>query len=84
MACSLITWRTGGLEAAVVLHAVNNTLIVAVAAFLTSEMVIDRGAGSGGAVMLIPGVMMALVTAAVWVWSRRRNVPRAVDPRLTA
>lgn len=81
VACSLITWRTGGLEAAVVLHAVNNTVIFGLSAFLTSEVVIDRSAGSGGAMVLVPGAMMALVTMAIWVWSRRRDVPRAADPR---
>ncbi|WP_114558222.1 CPBP family intramembrane glutamic endopeptidase [Desertihabitans aurantiacus] len=80
LACSLVTWRTGGVEAAVVLHAVNNTTLFAVAAFLTSEIVIDRSAGTGGPIMLVPLAVMALTTAGIWVWSRRRGLATAADP----
>ncbi len=81
LACTVLVWRTGGLEAAVVLHAVNNATLFAVSSFFTTEMVIDRSAGNGGAVMLIPAVMIALATVAISLWARRREVVRAVDPQ---
>ncbi|MVA74990.1 CPBP family intramembrane metalloprotease [Auraticoccus sp. F435] len=81
LACTVLVWRTGGLEAAVVLHAVNNTTLFGLSAFVTSEVVIDRSAGSGGAMMLIPAAMIALTTAALWWWSHRAGTARAADPQ---
>ncbi|WP_114558223.1 CPBP family intramembrane glutamic endopeptidase [Desertihabitans aurantiacus] len=79
-ACTLLTWRTGGIEAAVVLHAVNNSTLFMVASFLTGEFVLDRSVGAGGPALLIPMVLMTLTTAGVWLWARRRRLPVAADP----
>ncbi|WP_114558224.1 CPBP family intramembrane glutamic endopeptidase [Desertihabitans aurantiacus] len=79
-AFTLITWRTGGIEAAVVLHAVNNSITFMVASFLTGEFVLDRSAGSGGAIILIPIVLVSLTTAGVWLWARRKGLPLTADP----
>ena len=79
LACAVITWRTGGIEGAVVLHAVNNTIIFLVASFFSSEVTIDRSSGHGEVMM--PGALLMLLTAAgVWLWARRRGVVRSTEP----
>ncbi|MBR8745357.1 CPBP family intramembrane glutamic endopeptidase [Nocardiopsis sp. MG754419] len=77
---ALITWRTGGLELAVVVHAVNNTL-----AFLLSltmhtdfEEGMERTVGAGSAVMLLPCVLLVGITAVVWF--RTRDTGPATTP----
>lgn len=74
---ALITWRTGGLELAVVIHAVNNTI-----AFLFSLVThtdftegMDRSTGAGSPIMLVPCVLLAVITAVVWMRSRRTEPP---------
>lgn len=74
---ALITWRTGGLELAVVIHAVNNTI-----AFLFSLVThtdftegMDRSTGAGSPIMLVPCVLLAVITAVVWMRSRRTGPP---------
>jgi len=79
LACAVITWRTGGIEGAVVLHAVNNTILLLVASFFSSEVTIDRSSGHGEA--MVPGILlMVLATAGVWLWARRRGIARSADP----
>ncbi|MCM8555421.1 CPBP family intramembrane glutamic endopeptidase [Streptomyces sp. STCH 565 A] len=79
LACAVITWRTGGVEGAVVLHAVNNTILLLVASFFSSEVTIDRSSGHGEA--MVPGIFLMVLTAAgVWIWARRRGISRSVDP----
>ncbi|WP_193105916.1 CPBP family intramembrane glutamic endopeptidase [Brachybacterium sp. FME24] len=79
LACAVITWRTGGIEVAVVLHAVNNTILLMVASFFSSEITIDRSSGHGE--VMLPGTLLMLLTAAgVWLWARRRGIARAADP----
>lgn len=78
-ACAVITWRTGGIEGAVVLHAVNNTILFLVASFFSSEVTIDRSSGHGEA--MVPGIiLMVLAAAGVWLWAQRRAVARSADP----
>ncbi|ANY09400.1 abortive phage infection protein [Pseudonocardia sp. HH130630-07] len=74
---ALITWRTGGLEVTVVVHAVINTVSLAMAPLLR----IDLGAALGerstavvSAYQLVPTATVALITAVVW-WSTRRTGP---------
>src|ERR1700712_5493306 len=54
LAASAVVWLTGGLEAAIVLHAVNNVLV-----FLLAGLLGDGGAGvdSSGGVGLVPLVL---------------------------
>ncbi|MFR9727789.1 CPBP family intramembrane glutamic endopeptidase [Saccharopolyspora sp. MS10] len=79
LAFAVITWRTGGIEGAVVLHAMNNSVLLVVASFFSSEVNIDRSSGHGEA--MVPGIFLMVLTAAgIWLWARRRGVARSADP----
>ncbi|KOX16365.1 abortive phage infection protein [Nocardiopsis sp. NRRL B-16309] len=73
---ALITWRTGGLETAVVIHAVNNTIAFLTVVLLRSDPAawIDRSVGVGSALMLVPCALLIAVTAVVW-WRTRESGP---------
>lgn len=77
---ALITWRTGGLEIAVVWHAVNNTiaflLLIVSRGDLAESM--ERSVGAGSPAMLVPCVLMLVITAVVW-WRTRRSGPALTD-----
>lgn len=77
-ALAVITWRTGGLEAAVVLHAVNNAIafIVTVALRQDINAGLDRSVGVASAAMLIPCALLLAIAAIVW-WRTPRP---AVSP----
>lgn len=70
---ALITWRTGGLEVAIVIHAVNNTLAFLIAVITHSDLAagFDRSVGMGSAIMLVPCALLIAVTAVVWAATRR-------------
>ncbi|WDZ91293.1 CPBP family intramembrane glutamic endopeptidase [Nocardiopsis sp. HUAS JQ3] len=70
---ALITWRTGGLEIAVVIHAVNNTLAFLITTITHTDVMegMDRSMGAGSPVMLVPCVLLVAVTAVVWLRTRR-------------
>nr|BFF16657.1 hypothetical protein GCM10025730_01780 [Promicromonospora thailandica] len=74
-AFALITWRTGGLETTVVLHAANNVFALLLLAVLHTDLgaSADRSAGVGSVVYVIPVVLLAVVTAVIW----RRTRPAA-------
>ncbi|MGJ6969846.1 CPBP family intramembrane glutamic endopeptidase [Streptosporangium sp. G11] len=71
---ALITWRTGGIETSSVLHAANNVLVLllvlALQADLTTGAGMDRSAGIGSAVLLVPCALLAVITAVVWYRTR--------------
>jgi membrane protease YdiL (CAAX protease family) len=80
---ALITWRTGGIEIAVVVHAGYNTLsFVFEAAFRVdlATVATDRSAGAGSAAVLIPGAVV--VATALLVWLRTRRIGPARTPEL--
>lgn len=73
---AIITWRSGGLEIGIVVHAVNNTigflvLLVFHADFTAAN---DRSDGAGSAIMLLPCALHLVITAWVW-WMTRRTGP---------
>ncbi|GAB3701685.1 lysostaphin resistance A-like protein [Mariniluteicoccus flavus] len=78
--CAL-TWRTGGLEASSVLHAVNNVLAFTAAA-LTGHMSegFDRSAGQGSPVILISLLAGLVVLGLVELWHRRGPWLRVAAP----
>lgn len=79
---SVVTWRTGGLEAAVVTHSANN-LVMFGAAILTGQDLsnaLDRSDGSGGPAVLVPAAVLVIVTGAVCWWSSRRRPARVFGP----
>lgn len=74
---ALITWRTGGLEIAIVLHAVLNTATLVVAVALRVDLgsaLQDRSAGTGSPYLLVMAAAAVVITAVVW-WSTRRTGP---------
>ncbi|GIE30545.1 hypothetical protein Ait01nite_035900 [Actinoplanes italicus] len=79
---AVITWRTGGLEIAVMLHAVLNTFTFIVAAALRVDLgsaTQDRSAGVGTPYQLVPALAVIAITAVVW-WSTRKTGPLLVPP----
>lgn len=78
----LLTWRTGGLEAAVALHIVNNVIVLCLSilttglgdAFITPE---TTGTPVGTVISLVSYVV---VTAVIWWLAGRRGVARRSMP----
>jgi membrane protease YdiL (CAAX protease family) len=82
LAASAVVWLTGGLEGAIVLHAVNNVLIFVLAGALGEAVVTeDVPAGPGILYVLITVVSMAAYVALVGR-SRRRLGPEVLTPAL--
>nr|WP_221381548.1 CPBP family intramembrane glutamic endopeptidase [Actinoplanes polyasparticus] len=70
----LITWRTGGLEVAIVLHALWNTLGFVFSTAMRSDLnsvVTDRDAGTATAATLIPSALVLATVVVVWFTTRR-------------
>lgn len=80
---ALITWRSGGIEMAVVLHAVLNTVVFIGAALLRVDLgtvLQDRSAGVGSPYQLVPTLTVVVITAVVW-WRTRRTGPALTPAR---
>jgi CAAX protease family protein len=79
---SVVVWRTGGLEVAVVIHAVNNLCAFGVTILMGQNLdqSLDRSAGSAGPFMLVPMLMMAAVVALVWWLAGREGISRTFRP----
>lgn len=85
---SIITWRTGGLEIAIVLHALLNTLSFIAAFYLRIDFgaaIGDRSAGVGTPYQLVPALVLVVITGIIWWWTRESGPaltpPAAVQPR---
>ncbi|MEW1841151.1 type II CAAX endopeptidase family protein [Nonomuraea angiospora] len=70
---AIITWRSGGLEIGIVIHAVNNTIGFLILLVLHADFTAanDRSDGVGSAIMLLPCALHIAITA--WVWWQTRN-----------
>ena len=81
VAMSVVVWRTGGLEVAVLIHTINNLLlfVFAIASGQDLAASLERDADVGGPVMLIPLVVLALTVATVWWWTERKRVARGYE-----
>ncbi len=76
-AMAIITWRTGGLEVAVVLHAVYNVSALVLATTLHLDVGGDlgsRGEIVGTPANLVPSAALAIITAVIW-WTTRKSGP---------
>ncbi len=74
---AIITWRTGGLEIAIMLHAVLNTFSFIMAITLRVDLgsaLQDRSAGVGSPYQLVPAATVLAITAVVW-WCTRKSGP---------
>lgn len=79
VACGM-TWRTGGIEAAIAMHVVNNLLGEVLMPFTDISGIFDRQAGTADASVLI-GVAVTLVGWALVEWqARRAQVVRSSAP----
>jgi uncharacterized protein len=82
-ALAVITWRTGGLEIAVLLHAVLNTFTFLLALVLQVDLgtaTQDRSAGTGSPYLLIPTATVMAITAVVWWCTRKAGPARTTSP----
>ena len=73
---SWATWRTGGLEAAIAIHAVHNTVSMALLPFVDFSEMFNREAGVGDVTVLIPMALL-LVGAGIVEFLARRRKPAA-------
>ncbi|POX58491.1 CPBP family intramembrane metalloprotease domain-containing protein [Streptomyces sp. Ru62] len=77
VAAGWLTWRTGGLEASIALHTVNNLLAFGVSAAVVDGLTSDETAADASWQLVVFDVLsIALYTAAVAWWLRRRPLDR--------
>jgi membrane protease YdiL (CAAX protease family) len=79
VAASILVWLTGGLEAAIALHTVNNFVAFGFATLTgTLQDSLTSTEAPAGSVVLDLAVL-TLFTAGVWMWTRRRPVRTRSD-----
>ncbi|WP_201778159.1 CPBP family intramembrane glutamic endopeptidase [Mycolicibacterium chubuense] len=74
---AIVTWRTGGLEVAVVLHGVYNLAFLVLGTTLHLDIgaqLANRGDAVGSAANLVPSAALVVITATVW-WMTRKSGP---------
>lgn len=71
--CSILVWRTGGLEAAVAFHVANNLFGEAVLPFTDLSRVFERGAGAAGPEALLPLTLVVATMAVMLKYARIRR-----------
>lgn len=77
IAAGYLAWRTGGLEAAIALHVVNNSVIFA----LGSVGLVDVSASESNLPSLIASIITTLIFVAVVVWlANKNNIERRSTP----
>ncbi|MFF7373599.1 CPBP family intramembrane glutamic endopeptidase [Streptomyces tricolor] len=77
VAAGWLTWRTGGLEASIALHTVNNLFAFGVSAAVVDGLNSDETAADANwQVVALDVLSIALYTAAVAWWLRRRRLDR--------
>ncbi|WP_371029799.1 lysostaphin resistance A-like protein [Pseudoclavibacter sp. JSM 162008] len=76
---------TGGLESAVLIHSANNVMLF-IPAVLTGQLSegIDRSAGAGGPIMLLPAAFLAIVAAFVIWRAKKDGIETTTAPLVTA
>jgi membrane protease YdiL (CAAX protease family) len=75
LAASAVVWLTGGLEAAIVLHAVNNVIVFVLAGALGEEPASEAPPGGLGLVFLLLSLLAMGAYVALVARSRRRLRP---------
>lgn len=76
---SWITWRTGGLEAAVAFHIVNNMLAFAIVPFQDVADLFDRSAGTAGPIVLTQLTASVILLLILSWMAGRRNLQRVAS-----
>ena len=74
----LLTWRTGGLEAAVALHIVNNVIVLILSILTTGlqDAFITTDTTSDPVTTVISFVSLSITTAAIWWLAGKRGIAR--------
>lgn len=81
---SVMVWRTGGLEAALALHIVNNLVAEVAFPFMDISDIFDRSAGVAGPAVLIDIAVMVTGTVIVLLLAKRMGLQReGADPTLS-
>lgn len=82
---SLVTWRTGGLEVAIVIHTVNNMVAFGIGILSGQDLsnLLDRSDGTGGPAVLVPMGMLIAIVAGVWFWAGHSKVQRTFEPSVS-
>jgi membrane protease YdiL (CAAX protease family) len=73
-----MAWRTGGLEAGIALHVVNNVIAMAVLPFSDFSGIFNRQAGSANSMDVLPLAAVMLASMGLVEWQVRRRKPVAV------
>ena len=79
VAC-VLTWRTGGLEAAIALHVVNNLLSLAWVPFTGVDGLFDREAGAGSPLVLTHLAVVTIVAAGMWWMAAQAKLSKSASP----
>ena len=82
-AASLLVWRTGGLEAGIALHLVNNLTSMAFLPFTDLSGIFNREAGTGSPLVLIQVAPIALVVLAYLNQAKRLGLRDETAPGFT-
>lgn len=78
-----LTWRTGGLEAAIAMHTANNILGLAFVPFQEWGGLFDRSVGTGGPIVLVQLVMLVVAGVVIELLARRRGLATTSAPGAT-
>lgn len=81
---SVLVWRTGGLEAAIVIHVVNNMLAEALMPVSDIAEVFNRGAGAGSPWLLIDMSVVVFGSALLYWQAGRMGLARKAAPAAAA
>jgi membrane protease YdiL (CAAX protease family) len=80
LVCGWLTIRTGGLEAAVALHVLNNVMAYGVAAAIVDGLSSDETAADSPWQLALVDVATTLIYAALVLWLARRHHPQRLSP----
>lgn len=80
VAASWVTWRTGGLEAAVAIHTANNMLAMTAMPFIDFSNMLDRSVGQGSPAILLHAAIVGGLAVVLALWGRRRGLAMATAP----
>ncbi|MDQ7993351.1 MAG: type II CAAX endopeptidase family protein [Propionicimonas sp.] len=81
---SVLVWKTGGLEAPIALHVVNNLIGLSVVPFTGLDGLFDREAGVGSPLVLVQVVVLVAAAAGMLWQARRLGLPTSAAPAAPA
>lgn len=84
MLFSYLTWRTGGLEAAVAMHAAVNLVGLVFLPFKDISDIFNREEGTGDPAVLVQVVLLGVAAIVIVAMGRRGKIVRAAAPAATA